>query len=301
MRLTTHRLRNQGATLLHAVAQCADHASAWTADLSRTARFLQGYLSFHPRSADLFISSYPRSGTTWMQYIVHVLVNDGDTGFEHISQVVPWFERNLSLGRVCAEDYATLGDPRVFKSHLPLRWLPNGARYIYVERDGRDVALSYFHFYRSHLGYTASFEDFFESFLQGRLQYGSWFKHRAGFHQLAHHPRLLLVRYEDLLTNLGREMGRIARFCGLQLTPERLEFLASKCSFAQMKSQQQRFDHTAGERLAQPLGSGQFIRQGTSGEYRTALSAPQQVAFETQQTAALIRPDLELNLPAFLH
>jgi hypothetical protein len=168
------------------------------ADALRIARYLRGRVQFKVRADDLFISSYPRSGTTWLQHIAHTLRSGGDSGFAHIADVVPWFERSLALGRCSAADLDHLPSPRVFKSHLPRAWLPRGARYVYVRRDGRDVAVSYFHFYRSHLGFSGSFDQFFEHFLRGDLQYRSWFKHVAGWQRFAADPAQLILDYDAL-------------------------------------------------------------------------------------------------------
>ena len=49
-------------------------------------------LAFRPRPTDVVISPYSKSGTTWMQQIVHGLRTRGDMDFDDISRVVPWIE-----------------------------------------------------------------------------------------------------------------------------------------------------------------------------------------------------------------
>ena len=41
---------------------------------------------------DIFVVTYPRSGTTWTQMILYQLTTDGRMDFAHITQVCPWFE-----------------------------------------------------------------------------------------------------------------------------------------------------------------------------------------------------------------
>jgi hypothetical protein len=48
-----------------------------------------GLRDFVPRPDDIFIVTYPRSGTTWMQMILYQLTTDGDMTFAHIEQVCP--------------------------------------------------------------------------------------------------------------------------------------------------------------------------------------------------------------------
>ncbi|KAG0418491.1 hypothetical protein HPB47_004839 [Ixodes persulcatus] len=38
---------------------------------------LRSALSYEPRPEEIFIVTYPKCGTTWTQYIVHSILNDG--------------------------------------------------------------------------------------------------------------------------------------------------------------------------------------------------------------------------------
>lgn len=289
--------------LLGGVGAAAQGLGERAFDAARVARFLRGRLEFSPRKSDIFVSSYPRSGTTWLQQILLVLSQDGDPATEHIAQTVPWFERSLSLGQRRARDFEPLADPRVFKSHLPFQWLPPGARYIYAERDGRDVAVSYFHLYRSHLGYRDDFDAFLEIFLRGDLQYRSWFKHVAGWRELADRPDVLVVRYEDMLDDLAVVMNRLNDFCRFGRSRERVEQLTRYCTFTYMKSHEARFDHATAEpgKKQERAARGGFVRRGQRGGYREYFSQPQLEAFERARGARRPRPGLEFDLPAFLH
>lgn len=270
------------------------------ADAARVARFLKGLSAFRVRPSDIFISSYPRSGTTWLQHITHALRSHGDLSFDHINDVVPWFERQLALGRCTARDFEALPAPRLFKSHLPRAWLPRGARYIYVARDGRDVATSYFHFYRSHLRFGGTFDDFFERFLRGDLQYGSWFKHVAGWCASRSDSSQLDVSYQQLHAALPLELERLARFCRISITPRERTALATHCSFAFMKRQESKFDHAAREPNGAAKVAGQFIRKGQTGGFTELFGAEHERRFRAQLIAPIRLPTVELRLSAFL-
>ena len=270
-------------------------------DAARVARFLRGLSAFRVRPSDVFISSYPRSGTTWLQHITHALRSGRDLGFGHIGEVVPWFERQLALGRCSAADFERLPSPRVFKSHLPRAWLPRGARYLYVARDGRDVATSYFHFYRSHLAFDGSFDEFFDRFLRGRLQYGSWFKHVAGWQSSWSDPNQLDLDYQQLSAALPAELERIASFLRVSISSRERVALEAHCSFAFMKRHEHKFDHAAGEPNAQAAAAGRFIRNGQSGGFTELFGAMHERRFREQLAAPIRLPSLELRLSAFLH
>ena len=55
-------------------------------------RFEQYKLEFGERDDDIYITTYPKSGTTVMQVILYQLTTKGDMGFKHIYDVSPWIE-----------------------------------------------------------------------------------------------------------------------------------------------------------------------------------------------------------------
>jgi peroxiredoxin len=145
-----------------------------------------------PRPDDIFIVTYPRSGTTWMQMILYQLTSDGNMEIPHIAEHCPWFERSARS----AEDLEKRKPPRIFKSHLSFGDIPKGpGRYIYVARDGRDVAVSYYNLYRNYNGYKGTFAEFFEEFMKGKVIYGSWFKHVKGWWKHRNDLNVLWLSY----------------------------------------------------------------------------------------------------------
>ncbi len=81
--------------------------------VAESAETAKGYQA---QPADLFISPFPKSGTTWLQHIVHGLKTCGDMTFDDISRVVPWLETAQFLG--IDLDAPQPGGFRAFKSHL---------------------------------------------------------------------------------------------------------------------------------------------------------------------------------------
>ena len=99
---------------------------------------------FEFRDGDIVITTYAKSGTTWMQQIVSQLIFDGAEGIE-IHKLSPWVDSRL----VPAEALEALEQQthrRFVKTHLPVDALVFSprAKYLYVGRDGRDAAWSFF-------------------------------------------------------------------------------------------------------------------------------------------------------------
>lgn len=270
-------------------------------DTARVVDFLRGWIEFEVRPDDIFVVSYPRSGTTWLQMILYQLLTDGRMDLDHISDFSPWFERSLAVGTHQARDFARLAPPRVFKSHLPYAWLPRGARAIYVVRNGMDVAVSYYHFYRSHLGFSGSFDDFFDRFLRGRLQYRSWFRHVAVWRAHADDAGVLLLSYGDLHRDLAGAVRRIIGFLGIEIDPGRLPGILERCSFDFMKRHEEKFDHVTVVMRERGLRPGGFIRAGRTGSGRLELTPAQKEAFSARFRREAHPTGPELHLADFLH
>jgi len=241
----------------------------------RIAKFLRGRMELEVRESDVFISSYPRSGTTLTQWILYLLTHEAQPDPTHLTRVSPWFERSLAIGELSASDLERFPSPRVFKSHLPRQWLPDGARYIYVERDGSDVLLSYFHFYRAYLGFEGSLDEFHRRFVEGRLQYGSWFDHVAGWRERASDPDVLIVRYEDLLSDRKASIERIVEFLGWERDERWVDRAVIESSFDAMKQRESVFDHATALLLERGVSPQSFLRAGQSGSGADALTDTQ--------------------------
>jgi methylamine dehydrogenase accessory protein MauD len=229
--------------------------------------------AFVPRPDDVFVVTYPRSGTTWMQMILYQLTTQGGMDFPHITTVSPWFERSLKDGTA----YDALPSPRVFKSHLPYRKIPGGpCKYIYVARDGKDVAVSYYHFYTTHMGFKGTFAEFFERFLRGEVHCGSWFRHVRGWWEHRHDPNVLFLRYEELAADLPGCLRKISAFCGVTIAPHRWPVILERCSFDFMKRHESQFDPLTAMLFERGFRANSHLRQGKAGAWGGHLS-PRQV------------------------
>lgn len=224
--------------------------------LRRAAGLLPPSRSVQIRPRDTVLVSYPRSGNTWMRFIV---ANICHPHVQHSFDTVERFTPDIY--RMAARDLARTPDPRILKSHEPF-----DARYprvVYVVRDPRDVAVSYFH-YRVRSRSEAEeggLDGWVEAFTsRGEGHYGTWVQHVEGWlSQRQASQSFLLVRYEDLLRETHIEVGRLATFLGA--TDTDVERVVADASAREMRSVESR----AG-------AAGSLVRKGISGGWRNELS-----------------------------
>ncbi|HEY0024391.1 MAG TPA: sulfotransferase domain-containing protein [Longimicrobium sp.] len=234
-------------------------------------KLLQYNLAYDGSPDDIFVVTYPKSGTTWLQMIVYQLTTDGAMDFAHIDQVSPHLEETLMpRGRHISDLSAT---PRVVKSHHHYRDIPKGpGKYIYGVRNGLDVAVSYYHHARTYFpGWkNRPLNEFFETFMKGHIPYGSWFAHVSGWLRNEERLNVLIVHYEELSADLETGVKRIADFCGITIDPADMPRILERCSFAFMREHEQKFA-LEGRRPPPPAKTTPFIRQGKVGGWQQDL------------------------------
>lgn len=174
--------------------------------------------SYKPTSDDIFIASFHKSGTTWLQYIVFHLSNGAklENPFVH-EMMLDYGPRIEQLGIKAKDD----GIKRHFKTHLPFNYVPfnREAKYIYVIRNPWDVCVSYYsmlsqmpQFYGFKNG---SFDIFFTHFINGYNDSGSYFDHvREWVEKRGKEENILFLRYGELKSDPKATITKIGTFLG---------------------------------------------------------------------------------------
>jgi len=159
---------------------------------------------------DVFVCSWPKSGTTWMQAIVAHLVAPDRSAWSHVSEVTPFYDAAASWdGAAPAAHlraaFAARGR-RAWNTHVPWSLMPKGARYVYVVRDQRDALVSFWHHLRNQRGDAGTYEGPLAAFAADSVAntepYGSWAAHVADWSHAVGDASVLVIRYEDMKTDL---------------------------------------------------------------------------------------------------
>ena len=101
---------------------------------------------FDFRDDDIIVSTYAKSGTTWMQQIISQLLWPGVEGME-VAEMSPWMDLRVPPKEIQLAEVAQQEHRRFLKTHLPVDALvfSDKAKYIYIGRDGRDVVRAQHH------------------------------------------------------------------------------------------------------------------------------------------------------------
>ncbi|KAG0435414.1 hypothetical protein HPB47_018501 [Ixodes persulcatus] len=244
---------------------------------------LRSVLSYEPREGDIFIVSYPKCGTTWVQNITYNIFNAGG---------IP--------------DDKDLPKPVAMKTHLPFSKQPysEGAKYIYISRNPYDCCVSFYHYVKTgpaHQFEDRTFDEFFESFVRGKVTFGDYFDHLLSWYAHRSDPNVLFMTYENLKKDTESCVLKVADFIGeeygrkLRDQPELLERIVSNVSLDAMKGLEEAKKKDTGRRVAEPsttpVGvrtktalfggpaaepfSGDLVRKGVVGDWKNHFSPVQ--------------------------
>ncbi len=216
---------------------------------------------------DTFLVSYPKSGNTWVRFLLANLIHPDETvSFANINRLLP------APGVITKRFLKSVPRPRILKSHEPF-----DARFrkvIYLVRDPRDVAVSEYHFdlKKRYIAADLTLDQFIKPFLAGETSsYGSWWEHVASWVGARQgNPNFLLTRYEDLLADPIVETAKIAEFLGVKADAERLTSAVARSSADRMrKLEEQDADKWTGTKNTRK--EIPFVRAAKSGGWKESL------------------------------
>jgi aryl sulfotransferase len=265
---------------------------------------LNRYLDSRPwndfvfRDGDVVITTYAKSGTTWMQQIVAQLIFDGAEDL-NLHQLSPWIDLR-TLPQEARDALLSQTHRRFMKSHLPADALVVSpmARYIYIGRDGRDSAWS---FHNHHFNMTDEIFERYNSGLPGDVPliergpedpyefYKDWFardghpiwpfwEHVRSWWNMRHQPNVMLIHFNELKADLDKSIREIARFLNITPDEQALDVIRSHCTFEYMKANAAKVTPRGG--AAWKGGADTFINKGTNGRWRDRLTADDVAAYE---------------------
>lgn len=233
--------------------------------------------AFRARPDDIIVSTYAKAGTTWMQQIVHGLRTKGDMDFGEITDVVPWIELAHDVGwDILGEQKAS---PRAFKTHYDYGSVPKGARYIWVVRNPKDTAVSFYNFMNGWVleRDAVSIDDFVQQFFLERPEPRDYWSHLVSWFKACEADDVLALTFEEMKDDLPKAVQRVASFMGCG-DADAVEIAIKQAHFSFMKAHEGQFDdhplaqaRCAALKLPEGAGSSK-VKSGTVGGHKNTLS-----------------------------
>ncbi|CAH4037219.1 unnamed protein product [Pieris brassicae] len=252
------------------------------------------------RPSDVFVVTYARSGTTWTQELVWLVANDLDYDTAksvYLTERFPFLEFSMMVHPTMIQRYLenSHGDekkqkeikmitshvvkqveeapsPRFIKTHLPLSLLSPkllDAKVVYVARDPKDVAVSFYHLCRSmtFMGWTGDFKQFWELFISDLQYWSPFFEHLKEAWAMRHHPNLLFIFYEELQKDLPGVIKRVSAFMGKNYNDVEVATLCEHLNVKNFKKNPS-INNEQFKELGLTTPDLEFIRKGKSGGWR---------------------------------
>ena len=231
---------------------------------------------FVPKDGDVFVVTYPRSGTTWTEQMVHLLVNKGEQGEQRITDAVPWLETLPHRPNGMLEFLKTLPQRRLFTSHLPyplMHPLDNTtAKIVYVARNPKDVAISTYFHNQSKGGYEGTWEEHFQLFLNSDVGCGPYFDHVLPWWEASQNDeRILFMKYEDMKHDHAGNVAKLASFLDVEADSQLIDRVVALSSFKSMTAN----ETTNFDWIPQRADVPKHFRKGELGDWRNHFSAEQ--------------------------
>ncbi|XP_076123049.1 amine sulfotransferase [Alosa pseudoharengus] len=249
-----------------------------------TAEYIDSLQNFEIRDSDVFVVTYPKSGTVWTQQIVTLICEsdfkDSDLYSNNLEKM-PWLEY-----REGCPDYSLRPSPRLFASHLTPVLMPPGlkdrrAKVIYVMRNPKDNVVSYYHFCRAWaaLETPKSFDEFLQQYLLGQVGAASWFDHVRVWNSQREQYNILFLTYEDMIMDLHTAVRKICHFLERDLDEAAINRVVEKATFKNMKTDPKANYEFLPEELLNREKS-RFLRKGTIGDWKNTFTVAQSEMFD---------------------
>lgn len=163
--------------------------------------------------AIVWLASYPRSGNTMLRTILwhcfglrSASIYPDDLGGDK--------ELESRVGHI---EHDADGRLRLPSGYLPLikthEYPHDAGRAIYVVRDGRAVSVSLWRFYHEEIG--------LREIISGSHRFGTWSAHLEAWAPWSR-PGTLLLKYEDMTTDLPAVLARLGGFLNRKPVSERM-------------------------------------------------------------------------------
>ncbi|KYM97385.1 PREDICTED: estrogen sulfotransferase-like [Cyphomyrmex costatus] len=288
----------------------------------------EGFYNFKARSDDIWMTSYPRSGTTMAQELIWLLANDLNFDVAKkrpLTERFPFLEFSLfnhpevtqeflsmnkndemkqelcrEIAKPGYEVIAKIQSPRFIKSHFPFSMLPgllDTCKVVYIARNPKDVVTSWYHLNTSILtqGYIGDFPTFLEYFQNNLTPWSPYWDHLKEAWNLRNSPNLLFLFYEEVTYNFPKAIKKVAKFLGKTYTDEEINKVANHLNVENFRNNPM-VNHSE-LKACGIMKKGSFVRKGINGDWKNHFTPELDAQIEKWIEENL--KDTDLRFPSF--
>lgn len=277
----------------------ADRARVYRGSITEPER----WDAFEPRDGDVILCTPAKSGTTWTQSMIAMLLCGGTELPERLSVLSPWIESNFSD---LVDDLAALerqSGRRVVKTHTPPDGWPvwDGVPVVVVFRHPMEVFLSI----RKHLRNAkvvdehplldpieASLPYFLEQPFDAEDVDRDCLAGIVRFFETAvlqdRHPRKLVLNYAGISRDHRGTVARLDAFLGTGASPDLIDAITQATEFRAMKARAADLAPEAVNDIWHE--EGKFFAAGRSGSWQDEFTDAQIAVYEARFAALLPDP-----------
>lgn len=218
-----------------------------------------------PRHDDIFLVSFPKSGNTWLTFLIaNVILRylniKQEVNFFNLHTIIPDIHQHKNISPIL--NYSPF--KRIIKSHSSFNPYYN---FIFLLiRDPRDVMVSFYYFKKK----LNQFEGDLSSFIRDK-KFGiqSWINHtKSWLIKTESSKSLRLIFYEDLKRDTGKELNKIFSLMGFTIDNDTIDTAVKSSSFEEMKKLELQTRSYTEEKFK----NFTFMRKGIIGSGKEELS-----------------------------
>ncbi|KAG5667156.1 hypothetical protein PVAND_015153 [Polypedilum vanderplanki] len=233
--------------------------------------FLQDYeervKNFKVYEDDVWLIGFQRSGTTLMQEIIWLILNDYDVEKAKSADTynrAQWFDFFNVVHKLQVQ-------------FLPDQIWTVKPKIIHIHRDVKDVAISLYHLRKNSLhDDVGTMEEHFEEILNDRTWYTPYREHVLNYQRIPDYPNILYLTYEELLADKAGVIKQTAKFLNTPITEEQVQKLIDHSKFEKMQKNKmtnmQHYHELFNQLSNDNKPTDKFIRKGIVGDHKNAMS-----------------------------
>lgn len=213
---------------------------------------------------DVFVASYPRSGSTWFRFVLFEILANRLADFDSVNWGIPRPGYHFGAPPLLP------GGGRMIQTHEHYRFEYRKA--FYLVRDVRDVIISEYYHQKGKGLYVKELDDFFRTFVKGAVNgYGPWERNVKSWLEAKRYRKadIYIVKFEEMREKPEEIIASCLEFLGVCIKPACIQSALANNTIDRMREKEKK----AGDTVFRTWNRGvNFVRTGASGGWRQTLS-----------------------------